>query len=144
MKNSTWFKPPGYHGGHSNKHVMDTFLTMVGGLAVTIHDRSVAERLKTLKHRIEFQRDSANGADISSFVSVVFDDLIAVRDLNIDGSKSEFDAAVKLLEEDIDKMLSCIREGLSVTPWADDTDRRVVKFAVKVAALNVRIPIISA
>ena len=136
MKKPTWRKPPGYHGEHSNKRVLRTFSTMVGGLAVIVHNKSAAERLKTLKHRIEFQRDSANGADISSFISIVFDDLIALRDLDIDRSKSEFDAAVKLLEEDIDKMLLCIKEGLSVAPWADDTDRRVVKFSVKVAALK--------
>lgn len=136
MKKSPWLRPPAYHGGRSNKSVLSTFSTMVSGLAVTVHSKSASERLKTLKHRIEFQRDGANGADIGSFISIVFDDLIAVRDLDIDGSKSEFDTAVKLLEEDIDKMLSCIKEGVAAAPWSDDTDRRVVKFAVKVVALK--------
>lgn len=136
MRKSNWLKPPKYYGGRSNKRVMRRFMMMLKGLAVFVHAKFDSERLKTLMYKIEFLLPNANGADISGVIISVFEDLIEVRDLDVDGSRSELDSAIKLLECDVEKMLACIKEGLLATPWTDVKDKRVINFLAKMETIK--------
>ncbi len=135
MKNS-WVNPPNYYGGRSNKRVLKTFSAMLRGLSVVMKDKHCSDRLQTILHRIEFQLDSANGPDIGFFVNAVFEDIVNIRDVEVDGTKSELASAMRLLEEDVERMLACIKEGVIITPWSDEIDKRIVKFTAKIAALK--------
>ncbi len=136
MRKDLWVSPPLYGGKRNNKKILREYSAMVALLAISADKKPAKQRLTILKQKIDFRRAKSNGADISGFVDTVYYDIIAVRDLGMYGSNAEYNAAIHLLESDIDKMLACIKDKLVSTPFADNVDRRVIKFTIKVENLK--------
>ena len=136
MKKQIWKRPPSYYGYRSNKRILAVFAVMAQGLAATSDDREISERLKDLQHRLEYRIGDNGHADVQSFVSIVFDDFLDVREAMDDCDKAELESAMRLLEADIKKLTDLIREDVAVTPWDDETDRRVVKLIENTASIR--------
>lgn len=135
-KKQTWGRQPTYRNGKHNKRALKAFSDMASGMAIIVNDRKAAERLVAIKQKIDYQLDSANGADISLYVNSVFNDFISLRDVAGDGTKDELNDAVSVLEADITVMLGLIRAKVEVTPWDEQQDKRVVRFEQKVSSVK--------
>ena len=136
MKKQIWKRPPSYYGYRSNKRILAVFAVMAQGLAATSDDRAISERLKDLQHRLEYRIGDNGHADVQFFVNTVFDAFLDVREAMDDCDKAELEAAMHLLEADIKKLTDLIREEVAVTPWDDETDRRVVKLIENTASIR--------
>lgn len=135
-KKQIWKRQPNYRNGKHNKRALKAFSVMASGMAIIVNDRKAAERLVAVRQKIDYQLDSANGADISLYVSSVFNDFIALRDAAGDGTKEELNDALSALEADISVMLGLIRAKVEVTPWDEQQDKRVVGFEQKVSSIK--------
>ena len=137
MKNQIWKRPPSYRSWRSNKRVLTVFAVMAQGLAATSDDRAISERLKDLQHRLEYRIGDKGHADVQFFVNTVFDDFLDVREAMDERDKAELESEMHLLEADIKKLTDLIREEVAVTPWDDETDRRVVKLIENTASIRI-------